>query len=360
MRIAAVDTVRVSLPLERPILTPVHRIESIDCVLVTLRTDEGPEGIAYLWAFGPRRARALAALVDDLAGFVLGEPVAARASLWTRMFGELNFLGQAGAGMFALSAIDTALWDVAAKAAGEPLHRFLGAAARPLPVYAGGLFLSDPIEAIVAEARGYVAAGYPMIKMRVGAADWREDLARVEAVRDAVGPDVGILLDVVQGWTVDRAIRMGRELARFDIVYLEDPVPFHDVAGMARIADALDVPVAAGENDYGRHGFLRLLEAGAVDVAMIDLQRVGGVSEWLRVADLAAAFRRQVVPHVFHEIAVHLAQAAPHVPFLEHVPWWDVLFDAPLAIAHGHAMPPDRPGLGFGFDPDAVDRFRVA
>jgi L-alanine-DL-glutamate epimerase-like enolase superfamily enzyme len=357
-RIEAIETCVVSLPLDRPVVTPIHHITTIDCVLVTAKTDGGLSGIGYLWTFGPPRARTLEAMVRDLAQLVRGADPLATEAVWRRMWNDTNFLGHAGISMLGMSAIDTALWDIKGKALGQPLYRLLGGERRKLPVYAGGLFLSDPIDAIVAEAKDYVARGFRAMKMRTGARSEREDIARVEAVRAAIGPDVTLMVDVVQGWTVEQSIRMGRALAPYDLFWIEDPVLFDDLEGLARIAAALDTPIACGENDYSKLGFARLIGLGAADFPMPDLQRVGGVTEWMKVAAMADAARLPVVPHVFHEISVHMAAAAPNASWLEYVPWWDRLFREPVAIVDGTATPPDRPGLGLEFDWNAIDRFR--
>ncbi len=359
MRIRDVSTRIVSVPLERPIRTPIHHIVSVDNVLVELHTDEDVTGIAYLWCFGVRRAQALALLVQDMVALLAGMDPLARAAVATRMEREANFLGKTGAITIAMSAIDTALWDIAGKAFGRPVWQLLGGEARAIPVYAGGLFLSDSIDMIVTEAKGYLAAGFQAIKMRCGASDWHEDIARVEAVRDAVGPDYTLMVDVVQGWTVDRAIKVGRELERFTLTYIEDPVLFDDLEGMAHVAAMLDTPIAAGENDYGLRGFRRLLEGKVVDIPMIDLQRVGGISAWMQVAAMASAWGKPVVPHVFPEISIHLLSAVPGALFLEYVPWWEVLFVETPKLVDGTMRAPTGPGLGLAFDNDAVERFRM-
>jgi L-alanine-DL-glutamate epimerase-like enolase superfamily enzyme len=359
MNIVDLDTALVSVPLQRPVITPIHRITTIDNVLVTLRTDSGLDGLAYLWTFGPQRARVLEAMVQDLFRLVRGRDARERAVLWAEMAGDINFLGRSGVAMFALSALDVALWDIAGKAADAPLWRLLGGIHRPCPVYAGGLFLSDSIDQIVAEARGYIARGFTAMKMRAGAKDWRDDIARVEAVRAAIGPDIKLMVDVVQGWTAEEAIRMGRELGKFNLGWIEDPVQFDDVEGLAKVVAALDTPIAAGENDYGKRDFRRLIQAGAIDVAMPDIQRVGGVTEWLKVAALAEAWNMPIAPHVFHEISVHLMAAIPNGLYAEHVPWWDVLFESPLEVKDGTLMPPSGPGLGLRFNEVIVDRYRV-
>jgi L-alanine-DL-glutamate epimerase-like enolase superfamily enzyme len=360
MRITEVSTRIISVPLERPIRTPIHYIVNVDNVLVELHTDEGITGIAYLWCFGTQRAQALAALVKDMVSLVGGMDALARASVYARMEREANFLGKVGAVTIAMSAIDTALWDIAGKALNRPVWQLLGGESRSIPAYAGGLFLSDSIDVIVAEAKAYAASGFRAIKMRCGAKDWRDDIARVEAVRDAVGPNFTLMVDVVQGWTVDRAIKVGRELERFDLFYIEDPVVFDDLDGMAHVAAVLDTPIAAGENDYGLRGFRRLLEGNVVDIPMMDLQRVGGISAWMQVAAMATAWGKPVVPHVFPEISIHMLAATPSALFIEYVSWWEVLFVDTPKLVDGGMRPFDTPGLGLAFDFDAVERFRVA
>jgi L-alanine-DL-glutamate epimerase-like enolase superfamily enzyme len=347
----------VSLPITPAVRTPIHNIEAVDNVLVEITTDDGLTGIAYLWCFGRDRARALAYLVRDLFSHVRGMGALEREAVQAAIWRETNFLGRTGAAWIAASAIDTALWDIAGKAAGAPLWQLLGGSQRPIHAYAGGFFLSDTIDAIVTEARQRVAEGFTAIKMRCGAASWREDIDRVAAIRVAVGPDIDILVDVVQGWTVDRALKLGRALQPYDIAYIEDPIAFDDIEGMATIAAALDVPIAAGENDYGRHGFRRLFEAKAVDIAMIDLQRAGGVSEWMKIAAMAGAMRMPVVPHVFHEISIHLLAALPAAPYLEYMDWWEPLFRERLELAEGKFTPPSQPGLCVSFDEDAIAPF---
>jgi L-alanine-DL-glutamate epimerase-like enolase superfamily enzyme len=295
-------------------------------------------------------------LVKDLFGYVNGMDAFGREAVQAALWRETNFLGRTGAAWIAASAIDTALWDIAGKALNLPVWKLLGGTDRAIKAYAGGFFLSDTIDAIVAEAHGRVREGFRAIKMRCGAASWREDIERVAAIRDAVGPDVDILVDVVQGWSVDRALKLGRELERFDLTYIEDPIAFDNIEGMAKLAAELDIPIAAGENDYGREGFRRLIEARAVDIAMIDLQRAGGISEWMKIAAMAGAWRMPVVPHVFHEISIHMLAAVPSAPYLEYMSWWEPLFSERLTLADGKFRPPLTPGLGISFDEASIDR----
>ena len=245
-RITAVETAIISLPLPRPVITPVHHITTVDNVLVTVRTETGIEGIAYLWCFGERRARVLVAMVQALAEHVLGADARQTSALWDRLWRENNFFGRAGVAMLAHSALDIACWDIKARAVGQPLWQLLGGAERAIPTYAGGLFLSDPLEAIVEEARGYVQQGFTAMKMRAGMPRLADDIARFDAVRQAIGPDIKLMIDAVQAWTPDDAIRACQALAEFDITWIEDPVAFDDHPGLARVAQAVPMPLCAG------------------------------------------------------------------------------------------------------------------
>lgn len=358
--ITAVRTAIVSLPMAKPVITPIHDITTADNVLVTVDTDDGIEGIAYLWCFGEKRARVLAAMVDELASHVIGSDALETVALWERLWRENNFFGRSGVAMLAHSALDIACWDIRGKACGQALWQLLGGSLRATPVYAGGLFLNDPVDAIVEEARGYVRQGFRAMKMRAGAARLSDDIERFEAVRAAIGPDVTLMVDAVQAWTADQAIRACRALERFDLGWIEDPVSFDDHEGLARVAAAIDTPLCAGENDYSRVGFERLIRGRCIRIAMPDLQRVGGVTEWMRVAALADAHRLKVTPHVFHEISVHLLAAVPNGMWLEYVPWWEPLFREKLVLSDGCMTPPDSPGLGLSFDWDALEAHRVA
>jgi len=359
MKITRVDCAIVSISLPRPVVTPIHHITTVDNLLVTLHTDVGIQGISYLWCFGQRRAAVLLHMVQDLGQFVIGQDPRMTSVLWSQLWRETNFFGHAGVAMLAQSALDIACWDIKAIDANQPLWQFLGGSRKPIPVYAGGLFLSDSLEVIVDEARQYVSQGFRAMKMRTGAAAASDDVARVEAVRDAIGADVALMVDVVQGWTPEQAIRMGRSLARFDLTWLEDPIAFDDHAGLRAVAQALDIPVCAGENDYSKLGFSRLMEGQCIDIAMADLQRVGGISEWLKVAAIAESRSMRITPHVFHEISVHLMSVVPNGIWLEYVPWWDILFVEPPVLVEGHLIACERPGLGLKFDWDKVDGMRV-
>ncbi|MBI2156354.1 MAG: mandelate racemase/muconate lactonizing enzyme family protein [Candidatus Rokubacteria bacterium] len=360
MKITQIVVHRLSVPLPRPVRTARHDHAHADTVVVEMRTDAGLVGSGYCFAFGAHRARALAALVDDLVPLYEGrDPRAARAH-FTAAWRAINFLGHAGVAPMALSALDTACWDLAARAAGLPLVRHLGGDRTRVPAYASaGLWIDYSMDELLAEAEQFLGQGHRAMKMRIGRARPAEDVERVRRVREAVGPDVGLLVDVNQGWDEATAIRVGRELEAFGLSWLEEPLPYEDLEGCARVAAALTTPVATGESDYGSLAMKRHLEARAADVLMPDLQRMGGVTGFLDAAALCQAWHQPVSSHLFTETSCHLLAAAPNGLILEHMPWWDALFTEPLSVADGHVLVPERPGIGLELSAPALARFKA-
>jgi L-alanine-DL-glutamate epimerase-like enolase superfamily enzyme len=197
--------------------------------------------------------------------------------------------------------------------------------------------------------------------MRLGREHERDDLRAAQVVREAIGPEVLLMADANQGWEVDYALRMGRRLedAGVDLTWFEEPIPHDDLDGQTRLALELETPLATGENAYTHFGFRELLEARAVDVMMPDLERIGGVTGWLRTAALADAWRKPLASHLFPELSCHLLAASPTAYYLEHMPWAEPLLAEKLALVDGRIRLPDRPGFGLVWDTDAIERWLV-
>ncbi|MGH7353771.1 MAG: mandelate racemase/muconate lactonizing enzyme family protein [Candidatus Rokuibacteriota bacterium] len=359
MKITRVVTHRLSIPLARPLKTSIHDIRALDTVVVEMRTDAGAVGAGYCFAFGPHRARAMAAMVDDLAPLYEGQDPLAARSRYDAAWRSLNFVGHAGIGVIALAPLDTACWDLAAQAAGVPLARLLGGTRTRVPAYASaGLWLDRTTDELLREAEAFVKQGHRAMKMRLGRTA-AEDLERARALRKALGPDVKLLADVNQGWDEATAIRMGRALEEVNLFWLEEPLPYDDLAGAARVAAALDTPIASGETEYAPGGMQRYLDARAADILMPDLQRMGGVTGYLKAATLCEVAHTPLSSHLFMEASVHVLAAAPNALIMEHMDWWQELFDAPLALADGQVTLPEKPGVGVALNPKALERFKA-
>ncbi len=361
MKITAIRTRQIFVPFERPLGTAIHRIDGVRGLLVWIETDEGITGESYLWAIGPHRLVVLEAMVGALAPARLGTDPRDTGAQFDAMWAEINFFGHKGAALFGLSAIDWACWDILGKSLGTPVSRLLGKRRDRIRAYAsGGLWLSLSLEELQAEAKALVASGFTAVKMRLGSSDIGVDIERVAAVRDAIGPDIALMADANQGFSVNHAIRIGRRLEAFDLTWFEEPVQAIDLAGSARVAAEIDTPIASGETEWGRYGFRDMLNRGSADVLMPDLERVGGVTEWHRVALMASGEDIEVSPHLFTEHCLQLCAAAPTCRWAEHMPWFGGLFTESMEMVDGYLVIPDRPGMGFSFDSDAVERSATA
>ena len=355
MRISDLRTVMLSIPTEK---TVASNARSVNCVLVFLQTDEGVTGESLLATWGDKRLDLINSLVASLKAGLLGENPFYRERIWQKVLGEIRSLGQMGLSRLAISAIDRACWDIVGKATGKPLHHLLGACREEVPVYMSGFWPYQSIEELTAEARQSVKEGFRAMKMRIGRLPMEEDVERVRAVREAIGPEVDLMADVNQRLNVEQAVRLGRRLEEFNLRWLEEPVPAHDLEGCARVAAALDTPIAIGENESDRYGFRRILEMKAADVLMPDLARIGGFTEFLKVAHMAEAYDVPVSPHIYPEQSLQLMGSLPNAIYLEYMPWFSPLYLETIQIRNGKALLPQKPGIGFTFDPEAIERYR--
>lgn len=347
----------VDVPGEKGVIKP--DAQSVGCVLVFVDTDEGITGESLLFTFGTEQLKMLNSMVLSLKSEVLGEDPQYNERIWQKLWCKTRFFGQEGISVFGLSAIDRACWDVVGKAAGQPLYKIFGACRDIVPTYASGLWLSLSIEELVGDARGFLTDGFRALKMRIGKPRIEEDVDRVRAVRQAIGPDVDLMVDANKRFSVEHAIRLGRKLEEFNLAWFEEPVPAHDLLGSARVAAALDVPIASGEGEFTRYGFREMIELKAADILMPDLARVGGVTEMLKVAHMAEAYDIPVTPHIFPQESMQIVGTIPNGTYVECMPWFSPLYREKMSLKDGNIILPQRPGFGFTFDPEAIERYRI-
>jgi len=359
MKIAKVETRAVVVPLERPFLAGgLHRTESVSFVLLKVYTDDGIEGLGYAFSISQRPFKPIKATIDELSEELTGENPLEPERIAGKLRRAFSWGGPVGIINMAMAAIDFALWDIAGKAYGQPLYRLLGGYRdRVHCYYSGALWRDFSLEELEEAGPDILKRGFRAMKMRMGSERPEGEEARARVMRETIGYDVDLMVDINQGWTPHQAIRMGRILEPYRFFWLEDPVNHQDVQGSAQVAAALDMPVCAGEYHYGKEPFLRLLSAGAVDIAMIDLLRVGGITEWRKVAAIAEAFNVQVASHLLPEIAVHLVSAVPNGLTVEYMPWSLPLFKETPRVENGQMVLPDKPGLGLELDERAVRRW---
>jgi L-alanine-DL-glutamate epimerase-like enolase superfamily enzyme len=359
VKVKSIGTEAVVVPLDKPIGSALGEIRECGCVLITLHTDDGIAGENLIFTLNNRRTKVLRQMVDELADVATGRDAGHIADFWARAWKDINFLGHKSVPVMGISAIDGALWDALGKSIDLPIYRLIGGAKSRVPAYhSGGLWLSSSIEELVSEAQLFVAQGFHAIKMRLGLPDPREDASRVRAVREAIGPAVKLMADANQGQMESQAIRLGRLLEDYDLTWFEEPLPAWDLEGLARVAAELDTPIASGETEYTRYGFRRMLELRSADILMPDLQRVGGVSEFLRVGHLAECFDVPVSSHLFPETSIQVLGGLSNSLYLEYMPWFSKLYNETLDFSNGDALVPERPGWGFTFNRDYIGHLK--
>ncbi|SHN25047.1 L-talarate/galactarate dehydratase [Cryptosporangium aurantiacum] len=340
----------VTLPLKNPIsdakvFTGRQRpMAEVAFLFAEVRTDDGHEGIGFSYskrAGGPAQFAHAREVAPDL----IGEDPNDIGRLWAKLVWAGASVGRSGASTQAIAAIDVALWDLKAKRAGLSLAKLLGAYRGSVRCYdTSGGFLHAPIEQVLESTSAARAAGIGGVKIKVGHPSAAIDLARVAAVREHLGDDVPLMVDANQQWDRPTALRMGRALEEFGLVWIEEPLDAYDAAGHAELAAALDTPIASGEMLTSVAEHVGMLDA--VDVIQPDAPRIGGITQFLRLAALAEHAHLTLAPHFAMELHVHLAAAYPYEPWVEHFDWLYPLFEERLEISDGRIVVPERPGLG--------------
>lgn len=361
MRVKSLRFETVVVPLSGPIGSAIHRFDKVGCVLAFVETDGGVTGEGYAFTLNGARLAVLKAMMESLSHHVIDRNVDDCEDIWARMWSDINFFGQEGITVLGMAAIDMAIWDARGKHAGKSIARLLGRRREKIKAYAsGGLVLSRNRDELAREAETFITMGFRAMKVRVGCGDLQDDISRVRLVREVIGPDVGLMIDANQGLSPKAAIRLGRALEGENLLWFEEPVAASDRRGAASVAIALDVPIAAGETEYARNGFRDIVEARAVEILMPDLMRVGGVSEFVKVAHYAELNGLPISAHLFPEQSLQLAGAFSNTLIFEHVDWFSPLYDDEIVIKDGLAEIPDRPGFGFPFSQVALERYRVS
>ena len=362
-KIESVSSCAVSVPLDNVTEFATRTVRERHYLLVKVRGDDGVEGIGFCYSGSAAGALGTVAVRDLLAPVLIGEDPYRVEGLWDAMYRESILQGRAGTVMRALSALDIAIWDRNARAAGLSLARFLGGHAREtVPAYAsGGYYLDGKTpEMLGEELAGYADQGFTAVKMKVGRLSPEEEEGRIAAVREVLDPEVLLMLDANNAWRdLPTALEFVRRYEPYDPYWIEEPFSVDDIDNHARLAENTAVTVATGEIEAGRWRFQQLLEKDAAGILQPDAAVCGGVTEFRRIAAMAAGFGVSVCPHWFHDLHVHLAAALPNAPFVEYFPDDQVLnfrrlIDRQLEFRGGDLVVPTDPGLGFGFDEAAI------
>jgi len=365
MRISQIHSQILVLPEADPLAnSPENANAARPIVILRIGTDDGIEGIGVTF-YGGAITRSLKAAVDDLGASTIGEDPLRLEAVIAKLRAAAGGSGPGGVFTLALAAIDIALWDIRGKALNQPLWKLLGGARERVATYASGsLRRTLTLDEVVTAAGRLKDKGFREMKTQLalpGDTSPAKEVERMRRVREAIGSDIKLMCDINQRWRPEQAIDIGRRVedAGVGLFWLEDVTAHDDYAGIARVNAALATPICGGELVYGIVPFRHMIEARSVDYVMIDLIRVGGVTQWMKVAGMAEAFNLPVVSHVMPEMLVHMVAACPNGLTVEYMPWMLRLYEETPAIENGQLVLSAKPGLGLKFDEKAIAALKV-
>jgi mandelate racemase len=345
----------VDAPISRPVKNAFGVIDSAPVVLIDVLTDQGVTGRSYIFAYTRLTLKPLVQLIEDVGIELVGQSIAPH-ELMARMDARFRLLGWQGLVGMAVSGLDMAFWDALGRSAGQPLATLLGGSPRPIRAY-DSYGVVDP-DADKAALRRSLERGFRGIKIKGGDGDLANDERVVRAVRDLIGPDVALMVDFNQSLDPSEAKRRIDRLARYDLHWIEEPVPAENLHGHAEVRAASPISIQAGENWWFPRGFAEAIAVRASDFIMPDLMKVGGITGWLRVAGQAEAASIPVSSHLFAEASSHVLAVTPTAHWLEYLDFSSALLTEPVQIVNG-TVTARGPGLGLTWDEAAVARYRV-
>jgi L-alanine-DL-glutamate epimerase-like enolase superfamily enzyme len=338
----------------------IQAFTSQETPIVRIFTDDGLIGAGYSYTIGTGGRSVVELIHRHFAPRLIGRDPAMIEQIWKDLFFHTHATAIGAITALALAAVDTALWDLRCRRAGLPLHVMAGGAQDRVPLYSTeGGWLHVPTEALIEDAIQAKARRFGGCKIKVGRPHVCEDVPRLAAVREAVGPEFEIMVDANQAFTVDEAIRRARHFEPFDLAWFEEPMPAEDLGGHVRLSAATTLPVAVGESIYSISHFREYLQRGACSIVQVDVARIGGITPWLKTAHLAEAFNVPVCPHFLMELHVALVAAVPNGRWVEYIPQLDDITTEGMRIEDGFAVPSSLPGLGIAWDWDRIETMRV-
>ncbi len=323
-----------------------NALKDVALLIAEIETEQGYRGLGFTYTLrngGPAQF----SHAKEMAPLLIGEDPNDISRLWSKLVWAGASVGRSGLATQAIAAFDTALWDLKAKRANLSLAKLLGAQRNEVRCYnTSGGYLQASVDEIIDKSQASLARGIGGIKMKVGHPDRRQDLQRVDAIRKALGDDTPLMVDVNQQWDRTTALRMGMAMEQYNLQWIEEPLDAYDVEGHCMLSSNLVTPVGTGEMLTSASEVAEYIRQGAVDLVMHDAPRVGGITPFLKVQQMAEDHGLMMAPHFVMEIHIHLAAAYAHETWVEHFEWLEPVFNERLEIRHGHMIVPTRPGLG--------------
>jgi mandelate racemase len=344
----------VVLTLKRPVVARITALSDWPLILIDLYTEEGVIGRSYLEPYIRRSMRYLIPALHDFGEMLKGRRLAP-IEFYEAARKSLHFVGYEGMSIIAVAGLDMAAWDALARAAGVPLCVLLGGSVGPVPAYnSNGLWLRSPAEVASEATELREEGGFNGLKLRLGRERVADDLATIEAVRDAVGSEMSLMVDFNQGLHLGEALQRCHAIDDLGLAWIEEPIVYDNLEGYARLAAEVRTPIQMGENFYGPRALYNALQMKACDYVMPDFMRIGGVTGWQRAAAIAAAAGVPISTHLYPEVAAHVMRVSETAHWLEWQDWADPILQRPYELKAGKLHIPDVPGIGLEWDEKAV------
>ena len=349
MIIKSIKTKIVSVPFSDPPKTGFLTLEKIDLLIVQIETKDGIIGTGHLHPLAGGLKTLEMCVNEMLKPLLIGETIKDIEALWTKMWNATFIQGRMGITVMAMSALDIALWDCYGRTKKMPLWKVWSGKSQALPVYGSGCYRGLGHDGMIEKAEKYVKLGFKSIKMQVAHCFTNdEDIANVRDMRKALGDNIGIMIDVNQGWGVEETIKVSKEIEKYNPEWLEEPVMADDFEGYKEICKSISIPVVTGENNFTHNDLLPFMKNKKISILQPDIMR-GGYTNLIFTSNLANEYGIKIAPHMFPELSIHIVASIKNPSWLEYMGWYDHLWQEPLLPVNGTLKPSDRPGHGMDF-----------
>lgn len=344
--------------LKKPISDATHTLHEISFLVLRLQLENGVSGESYLLSFQYSPEAILGALKDMLPA-AIGHEAYETGKVHEKINHDAEYFGNQGINRWAQAAVNIAMWDAWTKTLEQPIWKVMGAHKDKCAIYGSGGWLSYSADELIEEVSGYKERGFKAVKIKVGSPDWKTDVERLKLVRQAVGPDLNIMMDANQGMELQAAIQLARATNELGIFWFEEPLNHQDFDGYKTLKDQTGISLAMGEREYDTLPLVELIRRNALDIWQPDILRIGGVEAWRESAALANCHHMPVLPHYYKDYDVPLVCSIPNGVGVESFDWIDDLIDHPMLVKDGFSYPHNRPGWGFNFMDEHLEELKI-